>query len=123
MVSNLLISIIIPTFNRRRWIGECLDALACQTYQNFEAIVVDDRSSDGTVEWLRSNPKYGFVRIHAQEKNCGASVARNTGVGIARGELVAFIDSDDVLEPKHLETAAVAFQQYPNLGLFCCDAV
>ncbi len=118
-----LVSFIIPTYNRQRWIEECLDAITRQTYQNFEAIVVDDQSTDDTVEWLRSNPKYSFVRIHVQEKNGGASVARNTGVRLAKGELIAFIDSDDLLEPGHLETAVAAFQQYPNLGLFCCDAV
>jgi glycosyltransferase involved in cell wall biosynthesis len=123
MASGPLVSIIIPTHNRRRWIGQCLNALAHQTYQNFETIVVDDRSTDGTVEWLRSNPEYGAIRIHVQEKNCGASVARNTGVALSQGDLITFIDSDDVLEPEHLETAVATFRQYPNLGLFCCDVI
>jgi len=117
-----LVSIIIPTYNRRCWIDDCLGALAIQTHHNFEAIVVDDGSIDGTVEWLRSNP-YSFARIHTQEKNSGASVARNTGVRLAKGELISFIDSDDVLEPGHLETAVATFQEYQNLGLFCCDAM
>ena len=122
MATSPLISVIIPTYNRRRWINDCLGALASQTYNNFEAIVVDDRSTDGTVEWLLSNP-YSFARVHAQEKNGGASVARNTGVRLAKGELITFIDSDDVLEPGHLETAVATFQEYQNLGLFCCDAM
>lgn len=116
-----LVSVIIPTYNRRRWIGECLGGLARQAYQNFEAIVVDDRSTDETIEWLRSNPQYSFVKVHVQEKNGGASIARNTGIRLAKGELITFIDSDDVLEPQHLETAVAAFRQYSNLGLFCCD--
>jgi glycosyltransferase involved in cell wall biosynthesis len=117
-----LVSVIIPTYNSRRWIGDCLDALARQTYRNFEAVVVDDCSFDGTVAWLRSN-SYGFAKLHAQEKNGGASVSRNTGIRLAKGELITFIDSDDVLEPGHLETAAAAFQEYRNLGLFCCDVI
>jgi len=116
-------SFIVPTYNRRRWIGECLDAINRQTYRNFEVIVIDDCSSDGTVEWLQSQPEYNFVRVCAQEKNGGASVARNMGIGLSKGELITFIDSDDLLEPEHLETAAAAFRQYPNLGLFCCDAI
>ena len=116
-------SFIVPTYNRRRWIGACLDAINRQTYRNFEVIVIDDCSSDGTVEWLKSSSKYDFVRLHEQEKNGGASVARNTGVRLARGELITFIDSDDLLEPEHLETAVAAFRQYPNLGLFCCDSM
>ncbi len=122
-MSNPTVSLIIPTYNRRRWIGECLDAIQRQTYRNFEAIVVDDRSTDGTVEWLRSQPQYGFARIHVQERNGGASIARNTGAQMATGELIAFIDSDDILEADHLESAVRAFAQHPNLGLFCCDAV
>ena len=116
-------SFIVPTYNRRRWIGACLDAINRQTYRNFEVIVIDDCSSDGTVEWLKSSSKYDFVRLHEQERNGGASVARNTGVRLSRGELITFIDSDDLLEPEHLETAVAAFRQYPNLGLFCCDAM
>jgi glycosyltransferase involved in cell wall biosynthesis len=122
-MNNPLVSLIVPTYNRRRWIGECLESIARQSYRNFEVIVVDDRSSDGTVEWLRSSSPYDFVRVHEQEKNGGASVARNTGIGLSKGELIAFIDSDDLLEPDHLKTAVTAFQNYPNLGLFCCDAV
>lgn len=117
-----LVTIIIPTFNRRRWIGECLDAVRAQTYRNIETLVIDDCSSDGTVEWLRSEPRYGFARLHVQPKNGGASEARNAGVRMGRGELVTFIDSDDILEPSHIETAVDAFRRYADLGLFCCDA-
>lgn len=116
-----LVSLIVPTYNRRRWIGECLAAITRQTYRNFEVIVIDDCSTDGTVEWLGSCPEYSFVRLHTQDKNGGASVARNTGIRRSNGELITFIDSDDLLEPEHLERAVAAFQQYPNLGLFCCD--
>lgn len=122
-MNSLLVSLIIPTYNRRGWIGECLDAIALQTYRNFEVIVVDDRSTDETAAWLRAEPKYAFAQIHVQEQNGGASIARNTGVELARGELITFIDSDDLLEPTHLETAVRTFVQYPNLGLFCCDAI
>lgn len=122
-MNDLFASFIVPTYNRRKWIGECLDAINRQTYRNFEVIVVDDCSSDGTVEWLRSKPEYNFVRLCAQEKSGGASVARNRGIRLAKGELIAFIDSDDLLEPEHLETAVAAFHLYPNLGLFCCDSI
>jgi len=117
-----LVTIIIPTFNRRRWIGECLDSVRAQTYQNIETLVIDDCSTDGTVEWLQSNPDYNFVKIHVQPKNGGASIARNTGIELARGELIAFIDSDDLLAPNHLEKAVAAFNAQENIGLFACDS-
>ena len=121
-MSDLLVTVIIPTFNRRRWIGECLDSVRAQTYPRVETIVVDDCSTDDTVEWLRSEPRYAFARLHRQPANGGASEARNAGVRLARGGLIAFIDSDDLLAPTHLERAAEAFRARPDLGLFCCDS-
>jgi len=115
-------SVIIPTFNRRNWIGECLDSVLAQTHPNIEIIVVDDCSTDGTIDWLRSQPKYEKVKIHVQEKNGGASIARNTGIGMATGELIVFIDSDDMLMPEHIKTAVALFEKHPDLGLFCCDS-
>ncbi len=117
-----LVTVIIPTFNRRRWIGECLDSVRAQTYPRVETLVVDDGSTDGTVEWLRSEPRYAFARLHVQPKNGGASVARNTGIRISKGDLVVFIDSDDALAPEHIERAVSVFKEDPQVGLFCCDS-
>lgn len=117
-----LVTVIIPTFNRREWIGECLDSVRAQTYPHVETLVIDDCSSDGTVEWLRGEPRYSFAKLHVQPVNGGASVARNTGIQMARGEFVAFIDSDDALAPTHVERAVEVFRGDPNVGLFACDS-
>jgi len=117
-----LVTVIIPTFNRRRWIGACLDSVKAQTYKNVETLVIDDCSTDGTVEWLRANPDYSFAKIHVQLKTGGASIARNTGIEMARGELIAFIDSDDLLAPNHIEKAVAVFNTQENIGLFACDS-
>ena len=117
-----LVTVIIPTFNRRRWISICLDSVKAQTYPNVETLVIDDGSSDGTVEWLKSQPQYSHVRIHEQPQNGGASVARNDGIRLAQGELIVFIDSDDALLPNHIETAVNIFREFPDTGLFCCDS-
>jgi glycosyltransferase involved in cell wall biosynthesis len=119
---KIQVSVIIPTYNRRQWIAECLDSVLAQTYPRIEVVVVDDRSTDGTVEWLRSEPRYAAIKLHVQERNGGASLARNSGIAISSGELIVFIDSDDMLLPKHVETAVEAFQKYPEMGLFCCDS-
>ena len=121
-MANPLVTVIIPTFNRRQWIGACLDSVRAQTYPHVETLVIDDCSSDGTVEWLRTQPEYAFARVHVQPKNGGASIARNTGIKMASGELIVFIDSDDLLAPKHIETAVRVFQSQPNVGLFACDS-
>ncbi|HKP81863.1 MAG TPA: glycosyltransferase [Pyrinomonadaceae bacterium] len=117
-----LVTIIIPTFNRLNWIPVCLDSIKAQTYPNIETLVIDDGSTDGTVEWLKSQPDYQFAQLHVQPKNGGASIARNDGIRRARGDLIAFIDSDDVLLPHHVETAVDVFEKHPNTGLFCCDS-
>jgi glycosyltransferase involved in cell wall biosynthesis len=117
-----LVTVIIPTYNRRELIGECLDSVLGQTYSNIEIIVVDDCSTDGTVEWLRSEGKYKSVIIHQLEKNGGAATARNAAIAMAKGELIAFSDSDDLLLPDHVEKAVKTFEKYPDLGLFCCDS-
>ena len=117
-----LVTVIIPTFNRRRWISICLDSVKAQTYPHIETLVVDDGSTDGTVPWLKSHPDYAFVRVHEQPKNGGASIARNDGIRLANGELIAFIDSDDALLPNHVETAVNVFRDHPHTGLFCCDS-
>lgn len=117
-----LVTVIIPTFNRRQWIGECLDSVRAQTHPRVETLVIDDCSTDGTVEWLQSEPDYAFAKIHQQPKNGGASQARNAAIELAQGELIVFIDSDDLLAPTHIETAVRTFQSQPNLGLFACDS-
>jgi glycosyltransferase involved in cell wall biosynthesis len=117
-----IVSVIIPTFNRRAWIGECLDSVLRQSYQNVEVIVVDDVSTDDTVAWIADQPRYQNVRVHVQTQNGGASLARNKGIELSTGELIAFIDSDDMLMPEHIEKAVAAFQGCADLGLFCCDS-
>lgn len=117
-----LVTIIVPTFNRLQWLSVCLDSIKAQTYPNIETLVIDDGSTDGTVEWLKSQPDYQHAQVHVQPKNGGASIARNDGIRLARGELIAFIDSDDALLPQHIETAVSVFEKHPNTGLFCCDS-
>jgi hypothetical protein len=121
-MNSPLVTVIIPTYNRRRWIGECLDSVKAQTYENVETLVIDDCSTDGTVDWLKSQSRYAFAQVHTQPRNSGASLARNTGIKMAQGELIAFIDSDDLLAPTHIEKAVEAFQSQENIGLFACDS-
>ena len=121
-MSDPLVTVIIPTFNRRQWIGTCLDSVRAQTYPHVETLVIDDCSTDGTVEWLRGQPAYSFARIQVQPQNGGASIARNTGIRMASGELIVFIDSDDLLAPQHIQTAVRVFRSQQNVGLFACDS-
>ena len=89
-----LVSVIIPTFNRADIIRETLDSVLAQTYSNFEAIVIDDGSADRTRAVVSA---YRDPRIkYSYKENGGLSSARNAGLDLARGEFIAFLDSDDV---------------------------
>ncbi|MDQ3703447.1 MAG: glycosyltransferase [Chloroflexota bacterium] len=101
MSSTPLVSVVVPTFNRRASLGRLLEALERQTYPNdrFEVVVVDDGSSDGTVEWLRGYRARYPLRVMEQAHE-GPSAARNRGVAAANGTLVLFLDDDVVPLPE-----------------------
>ena len=97
-----LISVVIPSYNRKDKLPACLESVLNQTYGNIEVIVVDDASTDGTEELFRdiSDPRVKFLRY---EENHGACYARNYGAERAQGELIAFQDSDDTWHQDKLE--------------------
>ena len=106
------ISIIIPTYNRRHLIGTTIDNLLQQTHPAHEIIVVDDYSTDGTVEWL--NTTYGNKLIVLTNKGKGPGAARNTGFQASTGNYIKFFDSDDVMTHNTLEEQLQALQAVKN---------
>ena len=93
MTSNIpLVSVIVPSYNYLRYIGKCLESVVNQDYPNIEIIVVDDGSTDGSLEYLESLG--APIRVFHQ-KNQGVSVARNHGILESTGEFIAFLDADD----------------------------
>lgn len=108
-----LISIIIPTFNRMNTLPRAVESVLRQTYQNFELIIVDDCSSDTTKEYIDSLADER-VRYHRNEKNMGAAESRNIGVSLAKGEYIAFQDSDDEWLPNKLEDVLACLDQEEN---------
>jgi glycosyltransferase involved in cell wall biosynthesis len=112
-----LISIVLPTYNRAALILETIESVRIQTYSNWELIIVDDGSDDNTEEVIQkihddrvSFYKAGRIGIRSKIKNIG--------IAKAAGELIAFIDSDDLWERTKLEKQVLALQQYPEAG-FC----
>lgn len=96
-----LISVIVPLYNKKMWVACCLDSILSQTYSNFECIIVDDGSSDGSAEIVKKYLKdKRFVYIGTE--NRGVSAARNTGISHAKGEYLTFVDADDVLSKNYL---------------------
>lgn len=97
-----LISVIIPAYNVSEFIGETLDSVFSQTFQNFEVIVINDGSPD-TRELERVLQSFPSKLIYIKQENQGAAAARNAGLLAARGDLVAFLDADDTWLPLFLE--------------------
>jgi len=114
------VSIILPTYNRAELLGIALDSVASQTFRDYEIIVVDDGSTDGTADRIaaRSEP----IRYVWQE-NQGVAAARNHALALARADLVAFLDSDDVWLPRFLEATVGLLQRRPELALAYSDFV
>ena len=100
----MLFSVVIPTFNRLEYLPATLASVRAQRFADFETIVVDDGSTDGTREYLAAQTDIRVVH----QTNLGAGVARNAGVAVATGQYIAFLDSDDLWFPWTLETIASA---------------
>ena len=115
---------MIPNWNGRRWLPDCLQSLAAQTRPPDEVIVVDNGSDDGSLEYLRD--EHPTVRALAQGRNTGFAYAANRGIEAAAGELVALINTDVVLSPDWLQrmtaalTARPARRRRPRQPARCC---
>lgn len=96
------ISVIVPVYNIEEYIGECLESLACQTYSNFEVLIVNDGSPDHSEEVIKPFLQDKRFR-YLTKKNGGLSSARNYGMDHATGDFYAFVDGDDYVEPNYLE--------------------
>ena len=108
-----LVSCIVPVYNGERFLAEALDSIAAQTHRRLELIVVDDGSTDGTAGVAAAR---GEVRYFRQE-NAGGAAARNHGMRMARGELFAFLDADDLWPPEKLERQVARFAARPELEI------
>ena len=109
---NPLISVIICVYNGEQYLNESIGSVLQQTYSPLELIVIDDGSTDGSAEIIQ---QYGSrVRYHFQE-NQGIGPARNTGVALAKGNYLAFLDADDLFTPERLALQMAAFAADPRL--------
>ena len=111
---NPAISIVVPAYNKEPYIKQCMDSLVNQTFKNIEIIVVDDASTDNTLQILRDyEKKDSRVKIIAKEHNCGRHVARKTGVQETIGDYVLFVDADDEIELKACEVLYSYVSSHP----------
>ena len=110
-----LVSIVIPTFNRAHFVADAIDSGLNQSYANCEVIVVDDGSADGTAAFLRE--AYGERIVLVTQANQGPGIARNSGIAVARGEFIHFLDADDQLHQRKVEIGLDIFRSCPEVAV------
>ena len=114
-----MISIIIPVYNVSQYLNECIQSVINQSYQNFECILIDDGSSDGSEiicdQWTQHDNRIRVIH----QPNQGVSKARNKGIAEAQGEYIAFIDSDDWIDSNYLNTLLRPIEE-SNVDLVVC---
>jgi glycosyltransferase involved in cell wall biosynthesis len=116
MNTQILFSVIIPTFNRLPFLKKAIDSVLSQSYSNFELIVVDDGSTDGTSDLLATYEDNRLISLY--QENSGVSSARNKALNIAKGDFIAFLDSDDWWEDNKLQRTIDYIKDFPRINIF-----
>jgi len=115
------ISIIIPIYNVENYIANCLDSIIAQSYTDFEAICIDDGSTDNSLNILRQYEKIDSRIKVVSKKNQGVSAARNKGLELANGQYISFIDSDDEIDSHFLEAMSFVLENNNDVDLAWVD--
>ncbi|MEZ5422426.1 MAG: glycosyltransferase [Pyrinomonadaceae bacterium] len=115
-----LVSAVIPAYNAESFLKETIESVLAQTYKNIECIVVNDGSTDGTAEVAKS---FGDRIRYFEKPNGGVSSARNLGIANARGELIAFLDADDLWHAEKIEKQVAVLLKHGDLGMVYCGSV
>ena len=118
-MTDSLVSIITPCYNGEKYVAHTIRSVLAQTYENWELIIVDDGSTDGSASIIRSfaqtDSRIRFIR----QENAGSAAARNAGIRAARGRFLALLDADDVWEPEFL-AEQLEFMKAKNAVCVCC---
>lgn len=122
LMSNILISIVVTTYNSSSYIVNTLDSLTAQTFKNFEIIVVDDNSNDNTLELLTSYDDQRLRVVSLDVNSGGPARPRNVGVANANGDLIAFCDADDLWHQNKLEYQLKCIECY-DYDIVCTERV
>ena len=112
-------SVVIPVYNKRKYIRRAVESVLAQTHDNYELILVDDGSTDNSLDVI-SDIKDARIR-QIWQTNAGVSAARNTGIRVARSDMIAFLDADDTWEPRFLASISRLIRRYPMAGLYATN--
>ncbi|TWT96268.1 glycosyltransferase family 2 protein [Neorhodopirellula pilleata] len=116
-----LVSVLTTSYNRADFISEAIESVLASTFEDFEYIIVDDRSTDDTYEIAKAyQTRDQRVRVYQNEKNLGDYPNRNQAASYAAGTYLKYLDSDDIMYPHCLDVMVRCMQKYPNAGLGLC---
>lgn len=117
-----LVSVLITSYNREKYIADAIESVLLSTFKNFELIVVDDCSSDNTIEIIRSyEKKDNRIRVFVNEKNLGDYYNRNKAASYAIGKYIKYLDSDDILYAHGLSLFVESMEKYPDAAFGLCS--
>ena len=112
-------SVVIPTYNRADVLSRSVDSVLSQTYQNFELIIIDNGSTDGTQQWVSDNYQDDRIIYHHQEGSGSPASPRNTGISLAKGQWICLLDSDDRWSGDKLQHVFDSIQASKNIDVVC----
>src|SRR6185312_5477330 len=117
-----LVSVIVPCFNHGIYLGECLESILIQTYQNWECIIIDNGSTDNTKQvsesYIQKDKRFKYIYNSVK----GVSLARNTGIKNSVGKYILPVDADDKIAPPYISEAVAVLEKRENVKLVYCNA-
>jgi glycosyltransferase involved in cell wall biosynthesis len=114
-----MISVVIPLYNKEKYVANTLQSVLSQTFTDFEVVIVNDGSTDNSVAEVQKWQDSRIRLVH--QENAGVSAARNKGIAEARYDLIAFLDADDEWKPEYLQTQYELSRKYPEGSVFACN--
>lgn len=124
MTLSSLVSVITPVYNREKYLTKCIESILSQTYENFEFIIIDDKSTDSTLEILKNYELIDSrIKILENDKNLGATLSFNRGLDIAKGKYIARMDSDDISLPDRFLKQVDVFEGWHELEVLGTGAI
>lgn len=120
--SDYLISVVMSVYNGHKYLGETIESILNQSFQNFEFIIIDDGSTDGAIDIIRYYEKQDErIKVISNEANIGLALSLNKGIQAAKGKYIARMDADDVCFPERFATQIAYLEENPQIWILGCD--
>ncbi len=124
MAKTIPISVVMPVYNSDKYMREAIESILNQTFQDFEFIIIDDGSTDMSLEIALDYQKHDArIQVHCHEQNKGIVKGRNAGLQLAKGKYIAWMDSDDISVPERLTKQYLFMQSHPDIGVTSANAI